>query len=832
MIGSEICNTMESGERFVLEILNLTVPVQVRWGEAFQVQVQAKVSHRAIKPLAYLAFFRGEELWYVAELGEMPVTLEPGERAEVSLSALIKEDVPEGSYTVLPGIHTFETLGTPVRIRVQGGEFTGKGNYKPLSWGKYLSPKTGRCQLWYVNQNHAMIWNGKPYFPVGGMVCPKYLIFYDKNDPEGNRLRWEQDKRMVRMLWEKGIRHIYLNTNRTVEDCPAHVLEPYFALLEEYGITYGLQISCPTECRQTQYLGIRAASGRISVKAERTGRVETEHVADMVTNGSDSIRKAFCKFIVIEDGSGKAVDSGDGEAEVTDRGTMRYSAVIHVPQGAYTVCFIPWVDVRESQFVDPYRHTDVMARKYRAFAHSFSAGEYFRNFIDILTNESGTVNGAEAARFTGNRHQDAYSQWLREKYKSVAHLNRKWKLGEGVSDFDTAARLIPVYTAETGSSGGNSYAMDINTNALYCVDMNESLLWDDYLGFRQESLGNLNTAAADWMKSTPQTNVPVVYKHVSVLEPYNINHGTKGGFDGIGGEIYGDFDTAAAKRSYPFAEAEQSARTMWYIITECNTNEDVEEKYKAEPWVYPTKEYMHRFFQEHLEDGARGIYDFVAFGDFFPTLNAYSYHSRPQAYAWSREFREYVEQNAEEIAGKSGKDGGKRCYFYPAAQSWWYCPNKREAALTKTDYRQTRIFWFGENLVYQTFDPQVPKDMLFVNLEDAPATKVWGEHLNQYLARKPEREIVVYLGLRRDRGAIPAIDRYFADEPVEMESGNSIQRLHLTETAQSLAQTEDGKVWALRDGSLYIIANTAWNRGEAENSQYTHVRLLELIETK
>ena len=85
----------------------------------------------------------------------------------------------------------------------------------------------------------------------------------------------------------------------------------------------------------------------------------------------------------------------------------------------------------------------------------------------------------------------------------MAHLNRKWKLGEGVSDFDTAARLIPVYTAETGSSGGNSYAMDINTNALYCVDMNESLLWDDYLGFRQESLGNLNTAAADWMKSTP-----------------------------------------------------------------------------------------------------------------------------------------------------------------------------------------------------------------------------------------------------------------------------------------------------------------------------------------
>lgn len=42
------------------------------------------------------------------------------------------------------------------------------------------------------------------------------------------------------------------------------------------------------------------------------------------------------------------------------------------------------------------------------------------------------------------------------------------------------------------------------------------------------------------------------------------------------------------------------------------------------------------------------------------------------------------------------------------------------------------------------------------------------------------------------------------------------------ETTEILAQSKD----------LYTIANRAWNREEAENSQYTDVRFLKPIETK
>lgn len=73
--------------------------------------------------------------------------------------------------------------------------------------------------------------------------------------------------------------------------------------------------------------------------------------------------------------------------------------------------------------------------------------------------------------------------------------------------------------------------------------------------------------------------MPVVLKHISIFESYNVNNRTVGGFDGLGGEIYGNLEVTPALRTYAFAEAEQSAKTIWFIITECNTDENVVAKY-------------------------------------------------------------------------------------------------------------------------------------------------------------------------------------------------------------------------------------------------------------
>ena len=71
---------------------------------------------------------------------------------------------------------------------------------------------------------------------------------------------------------------------------------------------------------------------------------------------------------------------------------------------------------------------------------------------------------------------------------------------------------------------------------------------------------------------------------------------------------------------------------------------------------------------------------------------------------------------------------------------------------------------------------------------------------------------------------------YFTDEIIDNGDGEQIQVLKPTATSEILAKTLGGKIWALRDGDLYIIANTGWNGGVASNDQYSVVNYLDLID--
>lgn len=809
----------------VVQVLELELPQTLQRGVEFRLEAELLTTKGQEIASAYLAFFRGEELWYVAELGQLTQAIGDGRAYRLCRVIRLEGDLPDGVYMVRFGLHQYHAEGSDhTAITVSGGTMHEGNAWTPMSYGTYCPEKTGTCHFWYVNQNHALIWDGAPYVPIGGMVCPDFLIFYDPNDPEGNRQRWERDADILKMLSDRGIRHIYLNTIRDFSNLPPEVLERYLNQLENLHIFYGLQISCPNEDRETEYFAIRAAGEKIEVSARGPGLITADGPPNVFTSPT-FLKEAASKYIVIDRSCGTAVDSGTGIAEYDSDGRMHYQAEITVPQGGdYAVCFTPWVRVTESQFVDPWRHLDTLEKRYLAFVRRFRAGDHFRMFLDPLNNESGFCNSAESVRLTGEAHQVAYTSWLEARYGSLDRLNKAWKLSPAANSFTQAAALIPVYTEEKTQT---MFLLDMETDAVSCADGHHGVLWDDYLQFRNAGLRSLNDQVADWFKSTSNTNVPVVYKHVSVLRENNISRRTAGGFDGLGGEIYGNFLTSSAKRGYPFAEAEQARKTIWYLITECNTEEDMECKTKYGPVTYESKAYMHRFFREHMEDGAKGIYDFLVYGDFYETLLAYSYHSRPETYDWSREFRETVERRSTEIVRQMRGPEHRRLYLYPGAQAWWYPPNGRTAALPGTDYQNARILMLHGERVLPTFYPEVPKDGLLINLEDTPATLTWGQRLNRYMENRPKREIVVYLGLRKDLGSLPALDAYFTDEIVDMADGAKIQVLKPTAASEVLAETETGQVWALRDGMLWIYANTGWNRGPLCNEQYTEISRLQ-----
>lgn len=818
----KIGNDVVFPEKAEATVENFEIPDTISRGEEFS--VKAKVtSNRDIETAAgYLEFYSGKELWYVAELGEIPGGIKKTSAAEIDIKGIIDEDVPDGEYSVSFGIHTMKANGETKSVTIDGGTFTGERTYKPLSNGKYIPDKTGNCHLWYVNQFHTLIWDGEPYIPMGGMVCPNYIIWFDNDNPEVNKNNWDSDMAMLKMLKEKGIEHVYFNTCKWINDIPVWAWESYFAEVEKLGIKYGIQLGA--SYHESDYYAIRAAKAQISAKATGAGEVSTESDINFTPSGAGNVLESSCAYVAIDDQTGEAADSGIGKTQILENGKMQFTADIKVPSGSYSVYFTPWVSVNETMSVDPFKLRTEQEAEYKRLANSLFLGDNFRDFIDILSNESGYANSSEAIRHTGDLHDTEYEKWLMEKYKNIDALNASWGMRDAIDSFTTAAKLIPMFTNIENTE--KAIAMDMRNSKTYIYDA-KGLLWDDYLEFRDLAALAINNDASDWIKSTDNTNVPVVIKHVSVLADYNTQNRTVGGFDGLGGEIYGDISMASAKRTYPYSEVEQASKTMWYIITETNTEENMVLKTENEDVTYPSKEYMFEFFDNHLEQGFKGIYDFVVYGTMNQYLLVYSYHTKPETYDWAKEYREKVEKDADKIASQLRMDGRpKQSYIYPGVQAWWPVTNRRAAALDSSDYGDTRIFRFGDELVHQTFDPKVDKNILFVNLEDAPATKRYGPELNEYLNDIPKDERVVYLGLRKDLGELPEIDKYFTDEIVENADGSKYQVLKPSETSKVIYQT-DGKPWAIQDGNIYIVSKTDWNGGIGESDQYTKVNYIE-----
>lgn len=113
--------------------------------------------------------------------------------------------------------------------------------------------------------------------------------------------------------------------------------------------------------------------------------------------------------------------------------------------------------------------------------------------------------------------------------------------------------------------------------------------------------------------------------------------------------------------------------------------------------------------------------------------------------------------------------------------------------------------------ILPTFDLDVPTPVIIINLEDAPATTVWGEPFRAIESLTNWSKKIVYMGLRKNLGEFPELDQYFTTEMIELDNGDRVQVLQPSPTSEVLFQTSEGKVWGLRDGNLWIISNQNWH---------------------
>ena len=804
---------MEKANHYIAKITDINMPEAVEKGGtlSFSANVTLTADEQAN---VYVSLWKDGLLYGVVE------TSTAAANGRIECSGTIDKDIPVGSYIAKLGVHHYESHSDEIEIRLTGDESVRDKYYKPMSYGNYTSKKDGSCSFWYINQEGAAIWDGEPYIPMGGMFCSQFIVNFNPDNDAANRANFEADKADLDKLLSLGIRDLYVNPVRAGYDVPPYAWEYLFDYLESRGWRYGIQLG-----------GMNRVDYAVYAPQAVNDRIKVENVAESghITTTSDYYtynhkQHISCAYLVVDDETNEAVCIGSGTLSATEDNRLKYDADISIRNGkSHTVYFIPSYTVSQIVDFNFWSEWDKNVDMAKKFAQNLRFGRNFRFVVDPINNEMGFYNNTEGTRIYDGEFNRLYKSWLEKKYRTVDNLREAWLCD--VESFEEASRLVPIYTEDAKDSGiSYTYSFDgDNPDKIYKADTHKSLLWNDYLMGRDQLFSEFNSDVADAIKVG--IDVPVIFKHCSIQREYLINREPTGGFDGVGSETYGTLEATTARAAATSALADQFTRTAWRIITETNTEENIMLKYNSKEWSYPSEEYFNAHFDRMFTVGMKGGFNFLL-ADRFDIGGilgkTYSTIENEKEWPW---WKPYIEKHESRI-GKltSVKYEGERFYFYPSQKNWWFDNSERKVVQLADDYIPVRRFMMPDGTnVMQTDDPSVEAEILFVNLQDGPYSVIFGPKFEETLGYAGRKTVV--MGFRKDIGTIPSIDRYYTDETVAY-GDKTVQILTPTATSQVLLKTSDGKPYALKDGSLYILAMSDLFSADGDFSVFKYADLL------
>lgn len=765
----------------------------------------------------YAAFYADGLLRGVAESDSelQTSTWTPEQPQSESVTFAIPNELAAGEYEVFVGLHGLEMSSSSAgTVDVSQSE---SGDWKPLSNGALIDAE-GSSHFWYVTQNGAMIWDGQPYIPVGAMWVSRYIREYDPRDPAKNQANWNYDLGVLQLMADEGVKDLYV---QAVVGAGGAAVPPWawqfmMESLEDFGFIYGLQINgYQSPVIEGDLLRVGAEQREFTVDGfggQGTVTKDLDLSADYPT-----VRDVTAvRFAVVDATTGSVVSVGDAQADPLGARVWRASVELSLPAGTYSVRFTPRIVAPSAALQNFWDDPETGRSALVSLVDSLKFGPGFRFFVDPARNEANIVNYDESVRVRSDAFDSQFATWLEGEFDSLSALASRWKLNAEPADFEAAARLVPVNTnSRDEPRPGELTLIDPETSALTTADGVQGTLWDDFLRFRSDAYRSFNNETADAIKA--KADAPVVYKYTGALKAFFTQTDSSGGFDGLGGEIYGDEEhILREKLGYSYSAAQASSKTLWLLTTETQLDEDTTRKAASGEVGYPSETVMHSHFDTLLAGGEKGIFDFLfdAYHD-SRLRDFYSYTAKPVQFDWLRNYRD-------ELLSPSSVDDLLESqpidiyYMYPGAQTWWINPNERAAVLPDDDYDSYGVMRTGDDkYVVSTFDPSVAKGgVLVVNLEDAPATTVWGAALEEQIgALLDQGTRIVITGMRKDLGSLPSIDSYFSEELITLAGGAAAQVLVPTVTSEIL-QADGDDVWALRDGNLWIIANDEWRNGD------------------
>lgn len=733
-------------------------------------------------------------------------------------SVTLPTDMPKGTYKVYSLNENSTKINSfKAEITSDYTEYTTK--LKPIAYGFYRG-NDNIYQPWYSNQAHTLYWNGDPFMIMSGMLIDKYLY---KNPTENP---WEDFLSDVDIIEKHGLKHIYLYTGRQLYCIPFEHWNRMTEYLDSKGFTYTIgnpwgQIeNWPTPTQRI----IRANSNITKIDENQKGII----LKDIKCTDYTPVNYSICQVdAVLMDRNNVPFEVRPCEIYNFDECSYNVKIRLDISDLSQP-CNITYSVrlITNASMGNLWKNYREQIKYVKDNMKNLDLGPGFRGFIDmILPNERGIHINEESYFMDAKEFLEDRAKRLKQKYGNISNLKKAWEAeGDFVQSVDEASKLYPVYNDGTyiylakttpyeapyrlGLNGSyfwsqlsDDYRDDVMkelekekasfSGKIYSIK-STSPYWTEFIHLREEGVRDIQNTIVDEIKKA--YDVPIAIKSIAGCELYNtVPKKNRSGMDILGNELYhsGEF-LVNHGAGYRFGEIEASNKAVIGHSTEINR--------MAGRSMYPNYPDIQGFFYDmavthHL--GAKSTYIFtlkLCFDDFPNNLAI----KDERMLEWMKLWEELINDKKYTI------ENFKTYYYnsWPRLDLWWSNISERKAVGDIDDaYGMQNIKAQNGVWVINNFRSDLPCDITFVTLHDKPASEYYKDEFEKLLS-KNDREIIM-CGLRKDIGTL-SVDKYYTSDYFS-DDIYTYQALKVPENAE-IIQENNGKVWAMKIGSIQIVA--------------------------
>lgn len=444
--------------------------------------------------------------------------------------------------------------------------------------GVYTDRAGGR-HAWQVAANHTLVWEGRPYVPVGGRFVPRWL---SEGATEEN---WARDVEELATVKGRGVLDLLIDPEVSAARVPAEAWQRLVDHLEAEGFRYGIAFGAGVDIPLTGVV--------VSPSAYRIPGLQTGSEAAWDTPDADM------GWYIVADGRDGTQVLGEGRVYAR-AGRIAVTVTSRSAEGAVALLYPRkrLLPTAEGSLPDIWSGFDAYRDRLLQTLGQVRFGPGLRFFLDPLGPAVGLPGEADYVIPESPAWRLEWEAFLSRKYPTPAALATAWALVDrDLPDFRTAAALVPLWRRNKGVP----YMLDTATGKRLQVAGSESRFWSDFRDFRDQSLVYFFSATADILKREV-AGVPVVYTHTLQHRIFEWQPGAAGP-DGLGVRAHGSgLRLAQSALAAAYSQVTDSPKGLWFLATDVRPSET------AGQVGYSSREALLADLSTLMGAGARGVF--------------------------------------------------------------------------------------------------------------------------------------------------------------------------------------------------------------------------------